>query len=136
MTLMLQREVAERLTAKAGAMSLLGLSVQFYAQPQLIARVDKRDFWPEPEVQSAIVHLTVKDKLPLKNEDIKLFFRLARVGFSAKRKMLKNNLAAGLHQPSDEVAKALIDAGFSEKIRAQDLSLDDWLKLFNFLKHF
>lgn len=134
LTLLLQREVAERLAAKAGAMSLLGLSVQFYAEPKLIASVDKKDFWPVPQVASAIVELQVKAKPPLAGADIKLFFRLARIGFSAKRKMLKNNLAAGLPIKTSEAEIYLKQAGLSPTIRAQDLSLDNWLKLFGFTK--
>jgi 16S rRNA (adenine1518-N6/adenine1519-N6)-dimethyltransferase len=134
MTLMLQREVAQRLTAQAGAMSLLGLSVQFYAEPKLIAVVDKKDFWPEPAVMSAIVHLKVKNKLPLPEKEIKLFFHLAHFGFSAKRKMLKNNLAAGLPINAGKAEKYLTQAGLPPTCRPQDLALNDWLKLFGIAK--
>jgi len=135
LTLLLQKEVAERLAARAGAMSLLGLSVQFYAEPQFITAVDKKNFWPEPEVMSAIIHLKTKSKLPLKENEIKLFFRLARIGFSAKRKMLKNNLAAGLAISSGAAENYLIKAGLKPTCRPQDLGLDDWLGLFVLINH-
>ncbi|MDP2709326.1 MAG: 16S rRNA (adenine(1518)-N(6)/adenine(1519)-N(6))-dimethyltransferase RsmA [bacterium] len=129
MVLMLQKEVVERICAKAGEMSMLAVSVQFYAEPELIEIVPKNYFWPEPEVLSAIIKLKIKSRVP--DIDEKNFFRLVKFGFSAKRKMLKNNLAAGWRLDQAEVEKIIIQAGFNPKIRAQELSLDDWLKLFS-----
>jgi 16S rRNA (adenine1518-N6/adenine1519-N6)-dimethyltransferase len=131
-TLMLQKEVAERITARAGDMSLLALSVQFFAQAKIVAPVSKRDFWPAPEVDSAIIHLQVTNDN--KKIDQKLFFRLARIGFSAKRKMLKNNLANGLKISATETQNMLVKAGLNPLTRAEDLGLDDWLKLLGLVK--
>lgn len=130
--LMLQKEVVERMVAKPGEMSLLGISVQFYAEPELIAEVPAKDFWPKPEVDSAIVKLKVKSEKLAVNE--KEFFRLVKFGFMAKRKMLKNNLAGGYRLGQSEVAEKLKQAGFNEKIRAQELSVDDWIKLSPFFQ--
>ena len=163
MVLMLQKEVAERIIAKPGKMSLLAVSVQFYAKPEIIQVVSKNNFWPEPKVDSAIVKITptpnpsparssrergIEDKA--KNKGVKIashscdvrsgreteregikrkFFRLVKIGFSAKRKMLKNNLANGYHISHEKAEDRLKRAGFSGKIRAQELSVDDWLKL-------
>lgn len=130
MVLMLQKEVAERIAAKPGEMSLLSVSAQFYAEPEIMENVPKKYFWPEPEVDSAIIKLKIKsDKYQV---DEKKFFQLVKFGFSARRKMLKNNLAAGFKIETAEAADKIKQAGFNEKIRAQELSVGDWLKLFNF----
>lgn len=131
MVLMLQREVAERISAKPGAMSLLAVSVQFYAEVEIVQLVKKEDFWPQPEVESAVV------KLRIKNSELRIdersFFKLVKIGFTARRKMLKNNLANGYHLTQSEVEEKLVKVGLNPKIRAQELSLDDWKKL---LSHF
>lgn len=90
MTVMVQKEVALRMVAKPGEMSLLSLSVQFFSQSKILFYVPRSCFWPAPAVDSAIICLKLNKKLPLVDE--KLFFRLARIGFSAKRKQLHNNL--------------------------------------------
>ena len=127
--LMLQKEVAERICAKAGEMSLLAVSVQFYAKPEIVQIVPKENFWPQPEVDSAIIKLKAINKKTEVNE--KDFFRLVKFGFSAKRKMLKNNLAAGFRLSQEEAENKIKQAGFNPKVRAQELSVDDWLKLFS-----
>jgi 16S rRNA (adenine1518-N6/adenine1519-N6)-dimethyltransferase len=128
MVLMLQREVAERIVASPSKMSLLAVSVQFYAQAEIIKNVAADCFWPQPEVDSAII------KLKIENEDLgineKEFFRLAKIGFSAKRKMLKNNLANGYRISQKDAGKKIKKCGFNVKIRAQELSVGDWIKLF------
>jgi len=135
MVLMLQKEVAERITAEPGEMSLLAVSVQFYARPEIIEIVPKKCFWPEPEVDSAIVKITpLNPRLSGGREREREFFRLVKFGFSARRKMLKNNLAAGLRIGQAEAAAKIKQAGFNEKIRAQELAVKDWLKLFNLFK--
>ena len=135
MVLMLQKEVAERITAEPGEMSLLAVSVQFYARPEIIEIVPKKCFWPEPEVDSAIVKITpLNPRLSGGREREREFFRLVKFGFSARRKMLKNNLAAGLRIGQAEATAKIKQAGFNEKIRAQELAVADWLKLFNLFK--
>jgi 16S rRNA (adenine1518-N6/adenine1519-N6)-dimethyltransferase len=98
------------------------------------------NFWPEPKVDSAIIKLSVKDKPFLESDaqarEDKLFFRLAKVGFSAKRKMLKNNLAGGLKIDQKTIANILSQNKFNPLLRAEDLALDDWLKLFAALRDF
>lgn len=128
MVLMLQKEVAERIVAEPGKMSLLAISVQYYARPEIIKIVPKNNFWPTPEVDSAIIKLTINNlQLTINEKD---FFRLVKIGFSARRKMLKNNLANGLHVDCEEVEKILTASGSNPKIRAQDLSVSDWKKIF------
>ncbi len=139
--LMLQKEVAERICAEAGAMSLLAVSVQYYAKPEIIRIVEKENFWPQPEVDSAIVKIRPNppNHLPARTTvqsggyqggvNKKDFFRLVKFGFSAKRKMLKNNLAAGFKINQAEAENKIVKAGFNPKIRAQELSVEDWLRL-------
>ncbi|MCG2691009.1 16S rRNA (adenine(1518)-N(6)/adenine(1519)-N(6))-dimethyltransferase RsmA [Candidatus Parcubacteria bacterium] len=131
MALMLQKEVAERIVAKPPKMSLLAVSVQFYAEPEIIEIVPANNFWPKPKVDSAIIKLKVHSR---REVDEKNFFRLVKIGFSAKRKMLKNNLAAGYHISQDEAEEKIKQAGFNPKIRAQELSVEEWTKLFDYFK--
>ncbi len=144
MTLMLQKEVAERICAKPPDMSVLAVSVQLYAEPKIIRSVAKGNFWPAPKVDSAIIQLKVtlpagrqeSEKLSASGGkvdgaeiDEKKFFRLVKHGFSAKRRMLKNNLAGGLKIKSEEAEQALLAIGLNPKIRAEGLTIDDWVKL-------
>ena len=150
MVLMLQKEVAERICAKQGKMNLLAVSIQFYAKPEIIQIVLADNFWPQPKVDSAIIHLTTRPPLtspltPLlirrgelkdrgqrgieRGRGEKDFFRLVKIGFSAKRKMLKNNLATGYHIGQGDAEAKIVKAGFNPKIRAQALSVADWIKL-------
>jgi len=132
LVLMLQKEVAERLVAKPGDMSMLALSVQFFGDVEIIREVKAGNFWPEPKVDSAVIRLIIKEEkrgnISFKEE--KDFFRLAKFGFSAKRKMLKNNLASGLKISNSDAEKLLQTVGLDNKVRAEDLSVDNWQKLF------
>jgi 16S rRNA (adenine1518-N6/adenine1519-N6)-dimethyltransferase len=143
-TVMVQKEVADRICAgprlrqgyggRRGEMSLLSLSVQFYGQPEIVATVPRRAFWPEPEVDSAILKIfniqevSEKNKKEISPEN---FFRLAKIGFSARRKQLQNNLAGGLRLSNKTVQDILVKLGFDQRIRAQDLSIEDWIRLIN-----
>ncbi len=130
LVLMLQKEVVERIVAVPPQMSLLALSVQFYAHAEIVSQVPADAFWPQPEVDSALIKIVLKKPQELPAVDVNLFFRLLKIGFSAKRKMLKNNLGNGLHMGPMEVEKILVEAGYNPKARAQELSLEDWLNLF------
>lgn len=127
MILMVQKEVARRICSRPGEMSLLGLSVNYYAFPEVLFEVPKEAFWPVPEVDSAVIRIKLEKKWE-KDVD-KLFFRIARMGFSARRKTLVNNLAAGLGIPKDQVASRLEEVGFSRKARPQELGVSDWRKI-------
>jgi len=134
LVLMLQKEVAERIIATPPEMSILAVSVQYYGAPEIIRLVKAGNFWPEPKVDSAIIKIKIKTEET--GLDDKKFFQIVRIGFSAKRKMLKNNLAAGLKFDQKKMANILVEQGFDLKIRAEDLSLADWQKLFAALKEF
>lgn len=124
---MIQKEVAQRLCAPVGEMSLIALSAQLFAQPEILFTVSSQSFWPAPEVESAVVKLSLKRDLG--STDVKKLFRLAKMGFAAKRKQLHNNLSGGLGLTSDEVKAIFKKFGWREDIRAQDLGVDDWIKL-------
>lgn len=134
MVLMLQKEVAERINAVPGEMSILAVSVQYYADIEIIREVKAANFWPAPKVDSAIILFKLKPKNYLGHDyklaEDKKFFRLIKFGFSAKRKMLKNNLAGGLKIEPNQSEKILLKHNLNPKIRAEDLSLDDWYKIF------
>jgi 16S rRNA (adenine1518-N6/adenine1519-N6)-dimethyltransferase len=135
LVLMLQKEVAERIVAGPPDMSLLAVSVQYYAEPAIVRTVKSGNFWPEPEVDSAIIRLPLRSGSYSQADD-KVFFRVAKMAFSAKRKMMKNNLAAGLKIAPKAVEEVLVAAGFDPKARAEELSLDDWLRLVAALRPF
>jgi len=137
MMVMVQKEVAERICAISGEMSILAVSVQFFGQPEIIQIVPRSSFYPAPEVDSAILRISrIKNESEtnLKRIDAKDFFRVVKVGFSARRKQLHNNLANGLRLKSEEVKNILLDLGLDIQVRAQDLSVDDWINLGNKLK--
>lgn len=132
LVLMLQKEVAQRIVAQAPDMSLLALSVQYYAKPYIVREVKAGNFWPEPEVDSAVIRLDchlLDSKDSAQVEADRLFFRIARSGFSAKRKMLKNNLSAGLSLDQDIIIRAFNQTGLKLTVRAEELSLENWRKL-------
>jgi len=135
LVLMLQKEVAQRIVACPGEMSLLAVSVQHYCTAKIIKEVKATNFWPVPEVDSAIIKLETRPNKFSPVED-KLFFRLIKVGFSAKRKMLKNNLQGGLVLNAKKIEEAMILAGLNVSVRAERLSLEDWYKLFAQLSEF
>jgi 16S rRNA (adenine1518-N6/adenine1519-N6)-dimethyltransferase len=129
MVLTVQREVALRICASPGEMSLLALSVQLYGVPEIRGRIPAGAFYPVPQVDSAIVRvdLTAGPKLPAGQH--RLFFRLAKAGFSQKRKTLRNALAGGMGWSPDEAVRLLQTAGIDAQRRAETLSVAEWGRL-------
>jgi len=126
MVITVQREVAERIVARPGDMSLLAVSVQFYGRPQMLFRLRPGSFYPAPEVESAVVRIDAYETPPVPVEDVEGFFRVVRAGFAQRRKQLRNTLAAGLGFSPDEVASRLQEAGVDPRRRAETLSLEEW----------
>ncbi len=126
-----QQEVAERITAQPGEMSLLAVSVQFYGRPQRVARIPAGAFYPPPKVDSAAVRIDVypPDERPVQGIDPEHFFRVVRAGFGQRRKQLRNSLAAGLRLGTGDVEAALERAGIAPQRRAETLSLEEWAEL-------
>jgi len=127
--LLIQKEVAVRMAAEAGDMSILAVSSQIYARVRLGAIVPAELFTPPPKVDSQVVILEMRDTPLVSEENEKLFFRVVKAGFSAKRKKLRTSIASGLHISKPEGEELLKQAGISPESRAQDLSLDDWARL-------
>ena len=130
MIITVQREVAERIVARPGQMSLLAVSVQFYVHPELLFCIPPDSFYPVPKVESAVVRLEPR-AAPLAPENEKAaFFRVVRAGFAQRRKQLHNALSAGLGQsPRHEMAARLREAGIDPQRRAQTLTLEEWIKI-------
>lgn len=129
MVLTVQLEVAQRLTAGPGDMSLLAVSVQYYGRVRQVARIKAGSFYPRPEVDSAVVRVDLDGGLSLTGLDERHFFRLVRAGFGQKRKQLRNSLRAGLGMPAEVVEGALAAAGIDPRRRPETLSLDEWGQL-------
>jgi len=124
---MVQKEVAERICAKTGSMSLLSIACQFYADCEILFYVDKTSFYPSPKVDSAILYLKIKE-MP-NNIDIDNFFRVCKIGFSARRKKLIRNLINGFSKDKLYFSEIFSKMNLDENIRAQDLSIEDWIEL-------
>lgn len=123
--LMVQWEVAQRICATPGDLSILAVSVQYYAEPRIVQRVPASAFTPRPKVDSAILRLTVRTH-PAVDVEPALFFHVVRSGFSQKRKQLQNSLAAALHLNKPTVQTWLERAGIDPARRAETLSLAEW----------
>lgn len=129
LTVMVQREVAERIVARPPAMSLLAVAVQFYGQPRIGLRVPPAAFIPRPAVDSAVLQITTHDP-PLPEAQIPPFFSLVAAGFGQRRKQLGNSLAAGLPISKDDLVSALAAAQIDPMRRAETVSVAEWLALF------
>jgi 16S rRNA (adenine1518-N6/adenine1519-N6)-dimethyltransferase len=129
--LMVQKEVAERITAAPGNMSILSIAAQYYADVEYLFTVPRTDFEPQPKVDSAVIRFSIKKIAP---GDADLFFRVVKIGFSARRKTLCNNLANGLHSSKEDICVVLEKMGLATSVRAQELSLADWGALRTYLQ--
>jgi 16S rRNA (adenine1518-N6/adenine1519-N6)-dimethyltransferase len=128
--LLVQQEVAERVAAQPGQMSLLSISVQFYCEVRLGVEVPAELFTPPPKVDSQILILRYREMPLFTDVDSKQFFRLVKAGFSERRKKLRSSLSGGLHIDKGEAEEFLHGAGLDPNLRAQALTLNDWHKLY------
>ncbi len=128
-TLLIQKEVAERVAAQPGDMSILAVSAQLYADVSLGDIVPAELFTPPPKVDSQVVTLRTKPlELPAGVSE-KQFFRVVKAGFSAKRKKLRSSLSGGLAIAKADAENLLVSADISPESRAEDLSIDEWKRL-------
>jgi len=134
MVLTVQKEVAERISAKPGDMSLLALSVQVYGKPRIAARIPASAFFPAPKVDSAILCVDIYPAPLIKPELLDTFFKLIKAGFSQKRKTLRNSLSSGLHISPTHAAELLTRTGIDPQRRAETLSIEEWEKLSEIIK--
>jgi 16S rRNA (adenine1518-N6/adenine1519-N6)-dimethyltransferase len=133
-TLIIQKEVAQRICAKPPKMSILAVSVQLYAKPRIISYVSKKSFWPCPKVDSAIIKISdISSDIEV---DKSLLFKIVKAGFSQPRKQIINNLSKKLKLNKEEIELWLLKNNIQPKQRAETLSIDDWIKLTNTYKLF
>jgi 16S rRNA (adenine1518-N6/adenine1519-N6)-dimethyltransferase len=141
LVLMVQKEVAQRICAKPRTrtssvrgrppMNLLAVSVQFYAEPEIISYVKQGCFWPQPKVDSAILKIipTPTWIATIGDFHVKVFWDVVKAGFKQPRKQLGNNLASGLKLSKNQVETWLSQAGIQPTQRAETLSIEDWVSL-------
>lgn len=129
LVLTVQKEVAERICAAPGDLSLLALSVQVFGHPEVVASIPAGAFYPAPKVDSAVVRVELYPQPLIPEKHLDAFFRLTKAGFSQKRKTLRNALAGGLGLPKPQVEALLAQADIDPMRRAQTLSLEEWGKL-------
>ena len=130
--LLVQREVAQRITAKPGDLSLLAISVQFYGQPEIVGVVPAGAFYPAPKVDSAILRVRPYPEKRYTVEELDFFWEVVKAGFGQKRKQLKNSLNAGLSGYNGEQVSAALDgAAIDASRRAQTLTIDEWVALYD-----
>jgi 16S rRNA (adenine1518-N6/adenine1519-N6)-dimethyltransferase len=130
MTVLVQKEVAERIVAQDKKESILSISVKVYGEPRIIRRVGRGSFFPAPNVDSAVLHIANISKNKIKNNE-KKFFEILNAGFAHKRKLLISNLASVYDKSA--LSSAFEKLSISEKARAEDLSVDEWVKLTDLL---
>ena len=134
LVVMVQYEVAQRIVAGPGDLSLLGVSIQFYGRPEIVATVPARAFYPAPKVDFAILRVEVNDRPPLTRKERDSFFRVVQAGFAEKRKQLHNALTHHLHRKNEEIRACLAAANIDPSRRAETLSIEEWLRLWEELQ--
>lgn len=130
-TVMVQKEAAQRITATPGTREAGAISyaVDYYSQPRLLFSVQPGSFYPPPKVTSAVIQLMVRPQPAVQVEDEAGYFKLIRAAFSQRRKTAANSVSAGLGIPKARVAQALADAGLSATARPEQLTLEDFRAL-------
>ena len=129
LVLTVQREVADRICAQPTEMNLLALSVQVYGQPQIKALIPAGAFYPPPRVDSAVIRIDLYSEPRISHDKLDYFFRLAKAGFSQKRKTLRNSLGGGMAWTREKTTRILEAAGIDPNRRAETLSLEEWAAL-------
>ena len=133
-TVMVQKEVAQRIAAKPGTADYSAFTVfcQFYAEPEILFDVPAHCFMPQPKVTSAVITLRTRKELPWQIDDEKLFFRVVRASFAMRRKTLHNGLASGFPELGKAGAKDVLTAcGFPENIRGETLGIPEFVRIAN-----
>ncbi len=130
-TVMVQKEAAERICAPSGsrAAGALSLAVRYYAAPQMMFSLTKDCFMPRPQVDSAVVRLDIRPERLLPPDEERAFFKVVRAAFSQRRKTVENALSNSLHLPKDTVRAALLAAQIPPQARAETLSMEDYFAL-------
>ena len=136
-TVMVQKEVAARMKSGPGSKDYgaLSLAVQYYAEPYIVANVPCNCFMPRPNVDSAVIRLTRYEEPPVQVKDEKMLFKIIRASFNQRRKTLQNGLnnSSELNFTKDQIAAAIVEAGFSPSVRGEALTLEQFAKLTDIL---
>lgn len=135
LTVMVQKEAADRLCAQPGtrACGAVSMAVQYYAEPEILFQVSRGSFLPPPNVDSSVIRLQLRREPPVSLWDEKLFFRLVKAAFGQRRKTVLNSAAAGLSLEKSRVEAACREAGIVPSARAEQLSLEEFAALSNAL---
>lgn len=130
-TVMVQKEAGERICAvmPSRACGAVTAAVRYYSEPQILFPVSRGSFYPSPNVDSMVVRLDVKKALPLEGEAEKRLFRVVKAAFGQRRKTLVNTLSSGLKIEKARAAEAIAEAGLKPTVRAEELSLDEFIRL-------
>lgn len=128
-TILVQKEVAYNLSAKAGDLSVLAISVQLYGEPKMVQTVLAKSFYPAPKVDSAVVKIDLFKKPKFLLRDEKRFFKLLKACFSGKRKQIHNTLKNNLGLQPETIKKALAFLKINPAARPQELSIEKWIEL-------
>lgn len=127
--LTIQKEVAQRICAQPGDMSLLALSVQVYGKPRIASHIPAEAFFPAPKVDSAVLCVDIYPSPLIRDDLLETFFKLIKAGFSQKRKTLRNSLSSGLHISPTDAANLLTGTNIDPQRRAETLSIEEWERL-------
>ncbi len=133
MVFTVQYEVAKRMIAASGKMSVLSVAMHFYGEPRILFKLTRGAFYPMPNVDSAVVRLDVYRKPPIDVADVALFFEIVRAGFAQRRKQLRNTLASILHLDPQRVEAAFAGVQISHTRRAESLSMAEWQQVYDAL---
>ena len=132
-TVMVQKEAAERLCAEVGSRDAgaVTVAVNYYAEGEILFGVDKSSFMPPPKVDSAVIKLKIRTEPPIKVKDEKQFFRFVKACFAQRRKTLVNTVSNTLDLPKESIKAALIKLGLSETVRSEELNMQQLCDLAN-----
>ena len=131
LTVMVQKEAAERLCAQPGtrACGAVSIAVRYYAEPEILFGVPRTSFYPRPNVDSAVIRLTVRGAPPVEVPDEKMFFTVVKAAFGQRRKTAVNSVAACLSLPKERVAAALKQTGARPDVRAERITMQQFARL-------
>lgn len=134
-TVMVQKEAAERLCAEAGTREAgaVSVAVSYYSEPEILFEVKRDSFMPPPKVDSAVIKLNIRNNPPIAVKDEAKFFRLVRASFAQRRKTLVNTLSNTLSIDKEDIKKALSTLGLSETVRGEKLTLEELAELSNLI---
>ena len=134
-TVMVQKEAAERLCAKVGTREAgaVSVAVSYYAEPEILFGVDKGSFMPPPKVDSAVIQLHIRENPPVAVNDESKFFRLVKACFAQRRKTLVNTVSNTAGIDKEIIKEALAQLNLSETVRGEKLTLEELAELSNFI---